>query len=59
MNSIYGILNAEDCHIDVSNSLHGAKCYASRNGYKKISERVGYNVVRTWAKVLGKWVKDD
>jgi hypothetical protein len=56
----YGILNREDVHIDVSISEKGAKNYATRNGYKKVSIRYhnGY-VVKLIAEKnsRGKWIK--
>lgn len=52
---IYGILNGDDCLIDTSLTLQGAKVYATRNGYNKVGQRIGYNVVRIWEKVNNKW----
>lgn len=45
-NNIYGVLDSNDCHIDVSRSERGAKSYATRHGYRKVSIRYnyGYNV---------------
>ena len=57
MITVYGVINRNNEHIDVSKSLHGAKCYASRNRYNKISRRLGYNVVQIWEKVKGKWIE--
>ena len=57
MTKAYGILNRERNHIDVSNSLHGAKCYATRNNYKEVSKRVGYNVTKVWSKINNKWTE--
>jgi hypothetical protein len=53
----YGILNSDNVHIDVSNTLQGAKNYATRNDYSKVSKRVGYNVVGQWEKINSKWFK--
>ena len=55
---MYGVLNRNNEHIDVSNTLQGAKCYATRNDYKKISLRIGYNVVKQWQKISSKWIED-
>jgi len=52
---IYGILNGDDCLIDTSLTLQGAKVYATKNGYNKVGKRIGYNVVRIWEKVNNKW----
>ena len=59
MQRIYGIINRDNALIDVSNTLLGAKQYATRNDYKKVGYRVEYNVIETWTKVKNKWVKDD
>ena len=44
--NIYGIVTSRGEHIDVSKSERGAKQYATRNGYNKISVRFncGYDV---------------
>jgi len=55
MITVYGIVNKDGTHTDVSNTLHGAKCYATRNGYTTVSKRVGYNVRLVAEKVNGKW----
>ena len=36
---IYGVTNGNGSHIDVSSSLLGAKQYATRNGYRRVSIR--------------------
>ena len=59
MIKIYGILDIDNCLIDTSKTLLGAKQYATRNNYKKIGYRVGYNVIDTWSKVGKKWIKDE
>jgi plastocyanin domain-containing protein len=45
---IYGVLNYEGVHIDVSKSEKGAKNYATRNGYKTVTIRFncGYNAMQ-------------
>lgn len=54
----YGIINRDGIHIDVSNSEKGAKNFATRNGYTKVSIR--YNgschVSVISVKVANKWV---
>jgi len=55
MITVYGIVNKDGTHTDVSNTLHGAKCYATRNGYTTVSKRVGYNTRTIAEKVNGKW----
>ena len=54
----YGILDSNNCHIDVSKTEKGAKNYATRNGYNKVSIRFncGYNVQVVAEKVGNKWV---
>jgi len=39
MMHIYGVTDGNGSHTDVSNSLLGAKQYATRNGYKRVSIR--------------------
>ena len=41
---IYGVLDANDCQIDISLSERGTKKFATINGYKTVSYRIGYNV---------------
>ena len=36
---IYGVLDQNDTHTDTSKTLTGAKQYATRNGYNKVSSR--------------------
>ena len=40
---IYGVINSEETHTDVSNTLLGAKQYATRHEYTEVSKRIGYN----------------
>ena len=56
MKAIYGILNSDGIHTDVSNTLQGAKKYATLHGYKKVSKRVGYNAQLVALKKYGQWV---
>lgn len=53
---VYGTTNNEGIHYDTSNTLRGAKCYATRNGYNNVSKRVGYNVFIVAEKINNKWV---
>jgi hypothetical protein len=56
----YGVLNQDNCHIDVSKTERGAKQYATRHGYKLVSIRynLGYNAKVIAKKVNGKWVNE-
>jgi len=58
LSNIYGVLDRNDCHIDVSLSLIGAKRVATKEGYSKVSCRYnsGYDVEILFQKVNGKWV---
>lgn len=55
--NIYGVLDRNGCHLDVSTSLKGTKRYATNNRYKQVSIRYncGYNVDILFTKVNGKW----
>lgn len=55
--NIYGVLDRNDCHIDVSTSLKGTKRVATKNGYNKVSIRYGcgYSVEILFKKINGKW----
>ena len=57
-NDTYGVL-VGGAHVDVSKSLHGAKCYATRNNYLSVSIRYncGYIAEEIWHKYTGKWQK--
>ena len=57
MITMYGILDRDNVHHDVSKSLLGAKQYATRNGYSIVSKRVGYNAFTVAVKNLinNKW----
>ena len=56
--NIYGVLDSNDCHIDISTSLKGTKRVATKDGYDKVSIRYncGYNVDVVAEKVNGKWI---
>ena len=57
MQHIYGILDSNGCHVDVSSSERGAKNYATRNGYNAVTIRYGcgYNAAIIARKVGDKW----
>lgn len=60
MNNIYGIINSDGIHIDVSKSEKGAKQYATINGYTKVSIRYnnGYDVdIIAVKNKNGRWIK--
>ena len=57
MIKIYGSTNNNNIHADTSKTLLGAKQYATRNGYKNVSVRVGYNVTPLEYKFDNKWYK--
>ena len=53
--TMYGVVNDKLEYSDASNSLHGAKVYATRNGYDHVGFRAGYNITREWKKKEGAW----
>lgn len=55
MVKIYGSTNNNNIHTDTSNTLLGAKQYATRNGYRNVSVRIGYNVTLLEYKQDGNW----
>ncbi len=57
MKPIYGSTNNNNIHTDTSNTLLGAKQYATRNGLKNVSVRIGYNVTLLEYKSNNKWYK--
>jgi len=61
MQHVYGVINSENCHIDVSNTERGAKNYATRHGYKAVSMRYngGYTVELVAKRVADAWVTVD
>lgn len=58
VNNIFGVVNSEGIHTDVSKSEKGAKRYATLNGYNKVSIRYngGYVVEVVAEKINKKWV---
>jgi hypothetical protein len=57
MIKVYGSTNNKNIHTDTSNTLLGAKQYATRNGYNTVSIRIGYNVTLLEYKQNNKWYK--
>lgn len=57
MIKVYGSTNNKNVHIDTSKTLLGAKQYATRNGYKNVSVRIGYNVTLLEYKQNNSWYK--
>jgi len=53
----YGSTDNKNIHTDTSNTLLGAKQYATRNGYKNVSIRIGYNITLLEYKMNNKWYK--
>ena len=53
---VYGVINGDGTHIDVSKTLKGAKNYATRNKYIKVSIRVGYNAYEVAQKINNNWI---
>ena len=55
----YGSTDNKNIHTDTSNTLLGAKQYATRNGFKNVSVRIGYNVTLLEYKQGNNWYKYD
>ena len=55
----YGSTDNTNTHTDTSNTLLGAKQYATRNGLRNVSVRIGYNVTLLEYKDSGKWYSYD
>lgn len=58
-NYTFGVVNAQGEHIDVSHSEKGAKNFATRHGYNRVSLRyhVSLHVVILSDKIGKKWYK--
>jgi hypothetical protein len=52
---IYGILDSNNCQIDICLTEKGVKRYATLNNYNKVSYRIGYNVFIIAEKINKKW----
>ena len=57
MIKVYGSTDNKNIHTDSSTTLLGAKQYATRNGYRNVSVRIGYNVTLLEYKQQNKWYK--
>ena len=57
MIKVYGSTDNKNTHTDTSNTLLGAKQYATRNGLRNVSIRIGYNVTLLEYKDSGRWYK--
>ena len=57
--NIYGVVDFNNTHTDISTSLHATKIYATKNGYANISCRSngGYNAPIVYTKIKNKWVE--
>lgn len=57
--TIYGVVSSTGEHYDVSKTERGAKCFATRNGYTKVSvrHRGGLIAQILAVKSSGKWCK--
>lgn len=53
---IYGVLDSNDCLIDISLNKTAVKRYATLNGYAKIGYRFGYHAFFCSEKINNKWV---
>lgn len=54
---IYGVIDSNNCLIDTSLTLRGAKIYATKHGYNKIGYRVGYNAFISHEKNGKSWTE--
>lgn len=54
---IYGVLDKDDCLIDISLSEKGTKRFATLNGYTKVGYRLSssYNAFILAEKIKNKW----
>ena len=55
MIKVYGSTDNNNIHTDTSKTLLGAKQYATRNGLRNVSVRIGYNTTLLEYKDSGKW----
>jgi hypothetical protein len=55
MIKVYGSTDNKNIHTDTSKTLLGAKQYATRNGLKNVSVRIGHNVTLLEFKDSNKW----
>lgn len=52
---VFGVLDSNGCHVDVSKTERGAKRYARLNGYNKVTCRFEYNALILFELVNNKW----
>ena len=57
MIKVYGSTDNNSTHTDTSNTLLGAKQYATRHGLNNVSVRIGYNATILECKVFNRWFK--
>jgi hypothetical protein len=56
MQTVYGTISKMyGTHHDTSKTLRGAKIYATKNGYDKVTKRQGYNAFIVAVKVERRW----
>ena len=55
MIKVYGSTDNTNTHTDTSKTLLGAKQYATRNGLRNVSVRIGYNVTLLEYKDSNRW----
>lgn len=55
LNTFYGVWNKESGHLDTSQTLRGAKLFASKNGYIVVSRREGKYTRKLAKKLNDKW----
>ncbi|WP_458321551.1 hypothetical protein [Providencia sp. CRPN22473] len=57
MPRLFGVLDSDGCHVDVSKTLRGAKNYATRHGYTIVTSRANgsYHARTESIKEGGKW----
>jgi len=57
MATVYGVVQSDGSHCDVSNTERGAKQYATRNGYTQVTARRngGYDAPIVATRVNGRW----
>lgn len=60
MDILWGVITHKGEYIEVSKTQHGAKCYATRNGYTRIGARPngGYNVINVLVRVGNRWINE-
>jgi hypothetical protein len=60
MQHTFGVVDSKGIHVDVSKTERGAKIYATRNGYDKVSVRFnsGFICHVVAEKINGKWCKN-